>query len=126
MAERPGERGPPGGARPASGCRTLSLAASRAASPASTACLARAMSASTCGSSTAVGTGKSDRCTELPSERLRYMASETKGANGAISPDTVRRASYRVWYAAALSRSDCDFQKRLRDRRMYQLERSST
>src|SRR2546430_15185628 len=84
------------------------------------------MSASTCGSSTAVGTGKSDRCTELPSERLRYMASETKGANGAINPDTVRRASYRVWYAAALSRSDCDFQKRLRDRRMYQLERSST
>src|SRR2546430_6833334 len=84
------------------------------------------MSASTCGSSTAVGTGKSDRCTELPSERLRYMASETKGANGAISPDTVRKASYRVWYAAALSRSDCDFQKRLRDRRMYQLERSST
>ena len=54
------------------------------------------------------------------------MASDTNGANGAISSDTVRRAWYRVWYAAALSRSDCDFQKRLRERRMYQLDRSST
>src|SRR3981081_3455605 len=49
-----------------------------------------------------------------------------KGVNGAISWLTVRRVSYSVWYAASLSRSDCDFQKRRRERRMYQLDSSST
>src|ERR1700674_4895406 len=39
---------------------------------------------------------------------------------------TVCSASYRVWYAASLSLSLCDFQNRRRERRMYQLDRSST
>src|ERR1700682_817530 len=49
-----------------------------------------------------------------------------KGVNGAISWLTVRSASYSVWYAASLSRSDFDFQHRRLERRMDQLDSSST
>ncbi len=48
------------------------------------------------------------------------------GAIGAISFDRVTRHSYSVRYAAILSVSSSLFQKRRRERRTYQLLRSST
>ncbi len=58
--------------------------------------------------------------------RFWYTSSATKGVNGASSLHSVTRQAYRVWYAASLSASFSDFQKRRRLRRTYQLERSST
>ncbi len=118
--------GSPGSAIDASGCRTLMRTASRAASPASTACLARDMFASTSGSCQGSACGKSLRWTEVPCDRLRNIESDMNGTKGAIRRLVVDSVSCSVWYAASLSRSDCDFQKRRRDRRTYQLDRSST
>ncbi len=54
------------------------------------------MLASTSGLRHGIASGKSLKCTELPSERLRYIASAMKGTNGAISRLTVDSVSYRV------------------------------
>src|SRR3989442_15939331 len=54
------------------------------------------------------------------------MVSETKGMKGASSWDRLTSTWYSVWYALRLSASDSDFQNRRRERRTYQVERSST
>src|SRR2546425_4354303 len=61
-------RGSPGSATEASGWRTLMRTASRAASPASTACLASVMLVSTSGSCHGIASGKSLRWTDRPSD----------------------------------------------------------
>src|SRR6187431_2598065 len=72
------------------------------------------------------------RCTDsgadVSTERTRfwYNSSARNGMDGASSFATVTRAVYKVEYAACLSESDSDFQKRRRERRKYHVESFST
>src|SRR5512134_708874 len=72
------------------------------------------------------------RCTDSgaasSTERTRfwYNSSARNGMEGASSFATVTRAVYRVEYAACLSESDSDFQKRRRERLRYHVESFST
>ena len=62
----------------------------------------------------------------MPRTRFWYISSARNGVIGASSFASVTRHSYSVAYAASLSLSLSDFQKRRRLRRTYQFERSST
>ena len=116
----------------ASGWRTLSLASVRAWRPRPTSRLTSAMAAPSSGSAASrAGSGQSARWTESGASGSTdttspcHSSSAVNGAYGASSSATVRRQVQRVRKAASAS-VPVPRQKRRRDSRTYQLDRSST
>ncbi len=111
-----------------SGWRVFTFASDRAERPSSTSRRVRFIALPNDWSIAASSTsGQSDRCTEAgapgtaATTRSCQTRSEMNGASGAISRVTTSRVSCRVWSAPG-----SPSQNRRRDRRTYQLDRSST
>ncbi len=106
------------------GWRVRTLPSARAPRPSSTSRRIRATCSASSGSASAAeSSGQSCRCTESPApvaKRSCHTRSVTNGVNGAMSRVTVRRHSCSVCRAAG-----SPSQNRRRERRTYQLDRSS-
>ena len=121
----------------ASGCRILIFASERAPRPSDTATRAASIASSSAGSSRPADVGQTARWTlggaagSWAATRFPYSSSATNGQNGAISSAKRDRHSCSVakaarWSASATASPWRPPQKRARETRTYQFDRSST